>query len=93
MFGTEEKNELRVLVQNGTGESVVWQRQGNQSFFWEYGAITHTFTTQEKIKVIYLQNVFLCTVSAFFLPLQAAKCCACKLENTIKIYAWFIFCK
>lgn len=85
MFGSEVMNELRVLIQDGTGESVVWHRKGNQSAFWKYGAITHTFPTQRKIKVIYLQNIFLCTMSAFVLPLQAAKCCALKLENITKM--------
>ncbi|XP_033372654.1 alpha-tectorin-like [Parus major] len=53
MFGSEEMNELRVLVQDGTEESVVWHRKGNQSSLWKYGAITHTFPTQRKIKVIF----------------------------------------
>lgn len=85
MFGSEDMNELRVLIQDVTGESVVWIRKGNQSSLWNYGAITHTFPTQRKIKVIYFQNKFLCTVSAFVLPLQAAEACACKLENKTKI--------
>ncbi|OWK62257.1 Zonadhesin [Lonchura striata] len=53
MFGSEEMNELRVIVQDGTGESVVWHRKGNQSSLWKYGAITHSFPTQRKIKVIF----------------------------------------
>ncbi|XP_064522324.1 uncharacterized protein LOC135419631 isoform X15 [Pseudopipra pipra] len=53
MFGSEEMNELRVLIQDGTQESVIWHRKGNQSSFWNYGAITHTFPTQRKIKVIF----------------------------------------
>ncbi|XP_071422998.1 IgGFc-binding protein-like [Pithys albifrons albifrons] len=53
MFGSEEMNELRVLIQDGTWESMVWRRQGNQSSLWNYGAITHTFSTQRKIKVIF----------------------------------------
>ncbi|KAF2978522.1 hypothetical protein EK904_011288 [Melospiza melodia maxima] len=53
MFGSEEMNELRVLIQDSSGQSVVWHRKGNQSSFWEYGAITHTFPTQRKIKVIF----------------------------------------
>lgn len=81
MFGSEEMNELRVIIQDNSGESVVWHRKGNQSSLWKYGAITHAFPTQRKIKVIDLQKAFLCTVSAFVLTLQAAKYCACKLEN------------
>ncbi|XP_010571424.1 PREDICTED: zonadhesin-like, partial [Haliaeetus leucocephalus] len=53
MFGSEDMNELRVLIQDSTGESVVWSRKGNQSSLWNYGAITHTFPTQRKIKVIF----------------------------------------
>ncbi|XP_009332378.1 PREDICTED: uncharacterized protein LOC103925393 [Pygoscelis adeliae] len=53
MFGSEDMNELRVLIQDVTGESVVWIRKGNQSSMWNYGAITHTFPTQRKIKVIF----------------------------------------
>ncbi|KAK2530935.1 IgGFc-binding protein-like [Columba livia] len=53
MFGSEEMNELRVLVQDSTGESVVWSRKGNQSSLWTYGAVTHTFPTQQTIKVIF----------------------------------------
>lgn len=69
MFGSEEMNELRVLVQDGSGESAVWHRKGNQSSLWKYGAITHTLPTERKIKVRDLQNIFLCTVSAFVLTL------------------------
>lgn len=90
MFGSEEMNELRVLIQDGTRESVLWYRKGNQSSLWTYGAVTHTFPTQRKIKVIYLQNIFLCTVSALALPLQAAKCHACKLENITKVCLVYI---
>ncbi|XP_009998802.1 PREDICTED: IgGFc-binding protein-like [Chaetura pelagica] len=46
-------NELRVLIQDSTGESMVWSRKGNQSSLWLYGAITHTFPTKRKIKVIF----------------------------------------
>ncbi|KAM6356993.1 IgGFc-binding protein-like [Alca torda] len=53
MFGPEDMNELRVLIKDSTGESMVWSRKGNQSSFWNYGAITHTFPTQRKIKVIF----------------------------------------
>ncbi|XP_074733517.1 IgGFc-binding protein-like [Strix uralensis] len=53
MFGSEDMNELRVLIQDSTGESVVWSRKGNQSALWKYGAITHTFPAQRKIKVIF----------------------------------------
>ncbi|XP_072789242.1 IgGFc-binding protein isoform X3 [Taeniopygia guttata] len=53
MFGSEEMNELRVIVQDDTGESVVWHRKGNQSSLWKYGAITHSIPTQRKIKVIF----------------------------------------
>ncbi|XP_041898315.1 zonadhesin-like [Corvus kubaryi] len=53
MFGSEEMNELRVLIQDGTRESVLWYRKGNQSSLWTYGAITHIFSTQRKIKVIF----------------------------------------
>lgn len=84
MFGSEDMNELRVLIKDSTGESVVWSRKGNQSSLWKYGAITHTVPTQRKIKVIYFQTKFLCSVSAFVLPLQAAKGCACKPENITK---------
>lgn len=90
MFGSEEMNELRVLVQDGTEESAVWLRKGNQSPLWVYSAITHTLPTQRKIKVIYLQNIFLCIISAFVLPRQAARCCAHKLENITKICLVFI---
>lgn len=89
MFGSEDMNELRVLIQDSTGESVVWSRKGNQSSLWNYGAITHTFPTQRKIKVIYFQNKHRCTVSAFVLPLQT-KGCACKLENINKICLVYI---
>lgn len=90
MFGSEEMNELRVLVQDSTGESVVWSRKGNQSSLWTYGAVTHAFPTQQTIKVIYFQNKLLCMVSAFVLPLQAAKVCACKLENITQICMVYI---
>ncbi|XP_010292294.1 PREDICTED: zonadhesin-like, partial [Phaethon lepturus] len=53
MFGSEDMNELRVLIQDSTGESMVWSRKGNQSSLWNYGAITHTFPTQRKIKIIF----------------------------------------
>ncbi|CAM9326592.1 unnamed protein product [Bubo scandiacus] len=53
MFGSEDMNELRVLIQDSTGESVVWSRKGNQSALWKYGAITHTLPAQRKIKVIF----------------------------------------
>ncbi|XP_009576550.1 PREDICTED: zonadhesin-like, partial [Fulmarus glacialis] len=53
MFGSEDMNELRVIIQDNTGESVVWSRKGNQSSSWNYGAITHTFPAQRKIKVIF----------------------------------------
>lgn len=58
MFGSEEMNELRVIIQDSTGESVAWSRKGNQSSSWNYGAVTHTFSTQRRIKVIYFQNNF-----------------------------------
>ncbi|XP_009873887.1 PREDICTED: zonadhesin-like, partial [Apaloderma vittatum] len=53
MFGSEDMNELRVLIQDSSGESVLWTRKGNQSSSWNYGAITHTFPMQRKIKVIF----------------------------------------
>ncbi|XP_068547552.1 IgGFc-binding protein-like isoform X6 [Anas acuta] len=53
MFGSEELNELRVIIQDSTGESVAWSRKGNQSSSWNYGAVTHTFSTQRRIKVIF----------------------------------------
>ncbi|XP_010075061.1 PREDICTED: zonadhesin-like, partial [Pterocles gutturalis] len=53
MFGSEDMNELRVLIQDNIGESVVWSRKGSQSSFWNYGAITHIFSTQRRIKVIF----------------------------------------
>lgn len=77
MFGSEEMNELRVLIQDNTGETEVWSRRGNQSSLWVYGAITHTFPTQRKIKVIHFQNTFLCTASAFVLP--------CRLQKVVHV--------
>ncbi|XP_040423240.1 IgGFc-binding protein-like [Cygnus olor] len=53
MFGSEEMNELRVIIQDSTGESVAWSRKGNQSSSWNYGAVIHTFPTQRRIKVIF----------------------------------------
>ncbi|GAB0193587.1 IgGFc-binding protein [Grus japonensis] len=53
MFGSEDMNELRVLIQDNTEESIIWSRKGNQSSLWTYGAITHTFPSQRKIKVIF----------------------------------------
>ncbi|XP_009947782.1 PREDICTED: zonadhesin-like, partial [Leptosomus discolor] len=53
MFGSEDMNELNVLIRDTTGEFVVWSRKGNQSSLWNYGAITHTFPTQRTIKVIF----------------------------------------
>lgn len=91
MFGSEEMNELRVIIQDSTGESVAWSRKGNQSSSWNYGAVIHTFPTQRRIKVIYFQNKFLCAVSVlmFVLPLQAVKDCACKLENITKNFLFY----
>lgn len=59
MFGSEEMNELRVLIQDSMGESAVWSRKGSQNSLWNYGAITHTFLTERKIKVIIFRiNLF-----------------------------------
>ncbi|XP_061227383.1 LOW QUALITY PROTEIN: IgGFc-binding protein-like [Neopsephotus bourkii] len=35
------------------GESAVWSRKGSQNSLWNYGAITHSFLTERKIKVIF----------------------------------------
>ncbi|XP_032302492.1 IgGFc-binding protein-like [Coturnix japonica] len=53
MFGSEDRNELRVLIQDSTGEFMAWSRKGNQSSSWIYGSVTHAFPTQRKIKVIF----------------------------------------
>lgn len=74
MFGSEDRNELRVLIQDSTGEFTAWSRKGNQSSSWIYGAVTHTFPTQRKIKVTYFQNKFICTMSAFTICSLFAGC-------------------
>lgn len=74
MFGSEDRNELRVLIQDSTGELTAWSRKGNQSSSWIYGAVTHTFPTQRKIKVIYFHNKFVCTASAFMIRSPFAGC-------------------
>ncbi|CAM4609307.1 unnamed protein product [Caretta caretta] len=53
MFGSEDLNELKVIVQNEGVEALKWSRKGNQSSSWIYGFTTVTFMTERRIKVIF----------------------------------------
>ncbi|XP_075427180.1 IgGFc-binding protein-like isoform X9 [Ascaphus truei] len=53
MSGSENLNELRVLIREDTGESVLWRRRGHQSPSWLYGSVTVSFPSEKNIQVIF----------------------------------------
>nr|XP_014429313.2 IgGFc-binding protein-like [Pelodiscus sinensis] len=53
MSGSEDQNELKVIVQNEGLEDLVWSRKGNQSSSWMHGFTTVPFPNERRIKVIF----------------------------------------
>ncbi|TFK04916.1 AFG3-like protein 1 [Platysternon megacephalum] len=53
MFGSEDLNELKVIVQNEGVEALKWSQKGNRGSSWIYGFTTVPFLTETRIKVIF----------------------------------------
>lgn len=60
MLGTEDLNELKVIVQDEAKETEVWHRHGNQSSSWMYGFKTVSFEAEKRIKVTDTKNTPKC---------------------------------
>ncbi|XP_029473208.1 IgGFc-binding protein-like [Rhinatrema bivittatum] len=53
MLGSEDQNELKVIIKDSTSALEVWSKTGNQSSSWLYGSVTVSFLREQKIKVIF----------------------------------------
>ncbi|XP_059507175.1 IgGFc-binding protein-like [Stegostoma tigrinum] len=53
MMGSEDQNELKVLVADRTTETEVWSERGNQGPSWLYASKTVKFPTKSSIQVIF----------------------------------------
>ncbi|CAH2247939.1 c-binding -like [Pelobates cultripes] len=51
MYGSELNNKLSILVADETGQTVYWQRIGNQGDFWQYGSFTIHTTEAKNIQI------------------------------------------
>ncbi|XP_072266263.1 IgGFc-binding protein-like [Pyxicephalus adspersus] len=53
MYGSENENQLKVLVKDDTGTHDVWQRKGQQGSDWLYGSVTVSLSEENSIQVIF----------------------------------------